>query len=115
MKDQLQGGKKKVPRQQEGGSLSGWHILVREGGIEPPSTHVGWILSPVRLPVPPLSPEPEENNQLFHRRQVRSRNEGTPMFEKAGKGDFEPCNSVFPLPATLPVSKQAVQATSHSV
>src|SRR6202008_1902414 len=31
-------------------------IRVREGGLEPPSAEAGWILSPVRLPVPPLSP-----------------------------------------------------------
>jgi hypothetical protein len=29
--------------------------MVREGGVEPPCTQVRWILSPVRLPVPPLS------------------------------------------------------------
>ena len=29
--------------------------LVRERGFEPLSAEAGWILSPVRLPVPPLS------------------------------------------------------------
>ena len=33
--------------------------MVREGGVEPPSTCVGWILSPVRLPISP----PRRENQ----------------------------------------------------
>jgi hypothetical protein len=30
-------------------------LLVREGGVEPPRAFALWILSPARLPVPPLS------------------------------------------------------------
>ena len=29
-------------------------ILVQEGGLEPPSSFEGWLLRPVRLPIPPL-------------------------------------------------------------
>ncbi len=29
--------------------------LVREGGVEPPRAFTHWILSPARLPIPPLS------------------------------------------------------------
>ncbi len=31
-------------------------MLVRERGLEPLTAWAGWILSPVRLPIPPLSP-----------------------------------------------------------
>ena len=30
-------------------------MQVREGGLEPPRAFAHWILSPVRLPIPPLS------------------------------------------------------------
>ena len=32
--------------------------MVREGGLEPPRVLARWILSPVRLPIPPLSHRP---------------------------------------------------------
>ena len=38
-------------------------IMVRERGLEPLSDDAGWILSPVRLPIPPLS-HIKSNNTL---------------------------------------------------
>ena len=75
--------------------------LVRERGVEPLSAQAGWILSPVRLPIPPLShgrsrifictASPIVNNQ--YRRNIRkilkNRLLGG-LFSLVGASGFEP-------------------------
>ena len=42
-----------------------------KGGSRTPTSYARWILNPVRLPIPPLSLEPNKNNQLWPYSQGR--------------------------------------------
>ena len=60
----------KIPHPCGGGiEFPRYHIMVRERGLEPlRESH--WILSPARLPVPPLSHGHKHNTELYRNQGV---------------------------------------------